>query len=755
MGLETLFRLSVIMRLSDLMSGPMRGAQVRVNETERSLRALQDRSRSMVNVGGQMAAAGVGMVAAMAMPAKATFETQAAIGEMSSLGVKDLNTLSRAATDFSNKWSGTTKAQFISGAYDIKSGVSSLSDTGVAEFTKLSALTAKATKATVQDMTSLFATGYGIYKDMYSKMSDEAFGRMFSGGIASAVQLFKTTGPGMAESISNLGAAATSAKRPLEEQLAVLGMLQATMPGAEAGTKYRTFVQQAASAGKQLGLSFVDQNNQLLSMGEIIGKLRSKYGETLDAMEKQQITKAFGSEEAVSLIDLMYPKLNQLKSNVTTLQSAMRGGTKVTEEMARAMNIDPGARWKILTQQMQNLKETIGGSLLPMFIPAVDKAGDLVLKLTAWAAANPKVTSGLATMIATLGILLAVAGGGGVIIGGLGYSIGTFGRAIKGTWGALSRLPDMFPTLRIRSMYAADGIKSMGLRIATMARQATIATATGLRNFTLGLIQLARQGLAAAARALPGLITSVWGFTAALLANPITWIVIGIIALIAVLVLLWRNWDTVTAAFSAGWQWIMGAFIQGKQFVTESLNSIGSFITGKYGEFRQSGAALLEAFTDGIKSVLMKPYETVQQGLSELRKLLPFSDAKQGPLSRLTRSGRALIETFAYGMETRRSLLSDTMNSLLGGMNLSPELSPALAFGSEGSYSAPSVGLMERSSVNMREIFREQTEIRGRETGRTGRGGSPLVALNYYGSDREEADSLMKDLERFLATRRK
>ena len=37
------------------------------------------------------------------------------------------------------------------------------------------------------------------------------------------------------------------------------------------------------------------------------------------------------------------------------------------------------------------------------------------------------------------------------------------------------------------------------------------------------------------------LISSVWSFTAALLANPVTWIVIGIVALIAALALLYNK----------------------------------------------------------------------------------------------------------------------------------------------------------------------------------------------------------------------
>lgn len=56
------------------------------------------------------------------------------------------------------------KSDFITAAYDIKSGIASLTDEGVAQFTELAALTGKATKSTTEEMGSLFATGYGIYK---------------------------------------------------------------------------------------------------------------------------------------------------------------------------------------------------------------------------------------------------------------------------------------------------------------------------------------------------------------------------------------------------------------------------------------------------------------------------------------------------------------------------------------------------------------------------------------------------------------
>ena len=286
MSLESVSKLSLIMNMIDNLSGPMANISSRVGESVSRLDALSARFGGMAKTGAAMTAMGSQIADAALAPVAATFETQRALGELSSLGVQDLDALETAARSFSDQWSGTSKADFISAAYDIKSGISSLSDEGVAEFTSLAALTAKATKATAGEMTSLFATGYGIYKGYYSDLSDIEFGEMFSAGISESVRAFKTSGSGMAQGIQTLGASATTANVPLEEQLAILGMLQATMSGSEAGTKYKAFLRSAAKGGEALGLSFLDANNQLLSMPEILEKLRGKFGETMDAAEK-------------------------------------------------------------------------------------------------------------------------------------------------------------------------------------------------------------------------------------------------------------------------------------------------------------------------------------------------------------------------------------------------------------------------------------------------------------------------------------
>ena len=278
-----------------------------------------------------------------------------------------------------------------------------------------------------------------------------------------------------------------------------------------------------------------------------------------------------------------------------------------------------------------------------------------------------------------------------------------------------------------------------------------------------GLVNMVRQGIASAAAALPGLISSVWGFTTALLANPVTWIVIGIVALVAGLILLWKNWDKVTAFVQGVWNGcvekvragldalgnffkntgekiknvfsgafnsvrniaaskmaavknvmgnVMGAavatvksrldnmknayqqngggirgiaaatmtgvkgyFTAGFDFLNTltggrlngiktlwdgGMNKVKNVVTDAIGWFRESGGKIMDTFTEGIKSAVSKPVEAVKGALSKIRQMLPFSDAKEGPLSQLTLSGRKVFETLDAGMSQTADLPAET-----------------------------------------------------------------------------------------------
>ena len=427
-------------------------------------------AKNLMKVGGWMLGIGTAMLGFAGLTVASTNATTKALGEMASLGFKDLKSLERAAKEFSNQFAGITKSDFIAAAYDIKSGIASLSDTAVGEFTKIAALTAKATKASVSEMTSLFATGYGIFKDFYGDLSDFEFGELFSGGIAAAVRAFKTTGPQMAASIENLGAMATSALIPLEEQLSVLGMLQATMSGAEAGTRYRAFIKSAAKAGDEMGISFVDANNNLLPIPNILERIRGKYGETVDAVEKMGMMKAFGRIEALTVVDLLMPKIDALKGNISDLGSAMRGGTATTLEMATAMNLDLGAVFGLLKQRVHNTFEVLGKAILPVVIPIVNAVSKAALAFQEWAASHP--------LLLKLGMGVALIGGALLMmVGGLALAGGLLQLSMAGIIGLAASL-GIGTASSLTFMTALGGLA--GALWATMAPVLPIVAAVGL-----------------------------------------------------------------------------------------------------------------------------------------------------------------------------------------------------------------------------------------------------------------------------------
>ncbi len=405
---DAVFSVQAIMTLQDLISGKLTAIAGKLAATGRAAEALGLKMAVLAKAMLPLVAVAGLVLGGLTAAALSTVKTQKALGELASVGVQDMGVMAAAATKFSNAFAGTSKSEFLSAAYDIKSGIASLSDAGVAAFTDLAALTGKATKSTVDVMTSLFATGYGIYKQSYDKLSDMQFGELFSAGIAASVQQFKTTGGGMASAISQMGASATNAKVAMQEQFTVLGMLQATMSGSEAGTKYRQFISNAAKAGGDLKLKFLDANKQLRSMPDILGELHKKFGDVLDATEKLQIKKAFGSEEAVALIDLLYNKVGDLNANIRAVGGAMGQGRGFTLAMAQTMNRDLGASIQLAGQRLHNLVEIIGGMFAPILQTAVDGVSALVLLLqqgatwladSGWGSAIVGVVAGLSALV--------------------------------------------------------------------------------------------------------------------------------------------------------------------------------------------------------------------------------------------------------------------------------------------------------------------------------------------------------------------
>lgn len=96
----------------------------------------------------------------------------------------------------------------------------------------------------------------------------------------------------------------------------------------------------------------------------------------------------------------------------------------------------------------------------------------------------------------------------------------------------------------------------------------------------------------------------------------------------------------------------------------DALGNLGSTLYN-------SGRALIQGFWDGIKSIWNSMVGWVENKMSGLRDLWPFSPAKRGPFSGkgwVLYSGRALMEGFAAGMDDRAGTMVTAAERALAGV---------------------------------------------------------------------------------------
>lgn len=449
MSASTTSQLDFVLRLVDQVSKPLSQVSHRFSELgQHGQNSLQRMGLGMAGVVG----AGYALQEALA-PA---LEQQRALSEMQSLGVASdaLEMLSQKSLEFSVAY-GENATAFVSSAYDIQSAIAGLTGTQLAAFTGASNVLAKATKADSATITNYVGTLYGIFKGQADAMGKGRWVENLAGTTALAVKIFKTTGAQMSAAFSGIGASATSAGVGLAEQMSVLGTLQATMSGGEAGTKYKAFLAGVGAAQDKLGLKFTDSEGRLLPLMSILDKLKLKFGDTLTLADSDVLKKAFGSDEAVSLIKLLMSDTAGLAKSMDQLGKVKGMGT--AQQMAKAM-VDP---WQRLGSAVTALRIAFGQSLLPVLNPLMDRMADGAAVFQRWVGLFPNlarwlgyVTAGVLSLVAAASLLTVLAGllsvlsvlasPIGLIVGGLALLVAALGTAlfwweeIKASFGQLS-----------------------------------------------------------------------------------------------------------------------------------------------------------------------------------------------------------------------------------------------------------------------------------------------------------------------------
>lgn len=463
----------------DQVTRPLRGI---TSQMQTTMDAGRRGMSNMVTGGAGLVASGMAIQSAL-MPA---IEMDRKMGEVASLGVTDdaLKQLQNTALEFSAEY-GKSATDFVAASYDIQSAIAGLDGNELSQFTKASGVLAAATKADTGTITNYMGTMYGIFKNQANDMGKGEWVEQVAGMTASAVQMFKTTGSEMSSAFTSIGAEATSFGIGMNEQMAILGTLQATMSGSEAGTKYRAFLNGAAKAQDALNLSFTDSQGQMLPMIEILEQLKGRYGDTIDVAESAELAKAFGTKEATGMIKLLMADTDGLAQSIESLGQTQ--GMGKAEEMAAKMT----DQWQRMEATFFAVRVAVFGAILPAINSVVGAMADGTMVIVGWVKEFPLLGEILG-WVAIAGISF------GAVVAGLSLAMG-IGQMMSAGWAITTGvLGNAFKVLRATTLL---------------------------------------------------MTTSVWAFTTALLASPITWVAVALAALASGIYIAIYGWDEFKASF--------------------------------------------------------------------------------------------------------------------------------------------------------------------------------------------------------------
>jgi len=317
--------------------------------------------------------------------------------------------------------------------------------------------------------------------------------------------------------LSQVGPGARNAGLSLQETTAVLAAFDnAGIKGSDAGTSLKTMLQRlvpstdkAKKAMAELGLKFVDSEGNFKSISNISEQLRTKMSKLSDAERSRAMTTIFGSDATRAATVLMNNGAKGVQKYIAATKNQ-----ETVQKMANASMEGASGAWLQFKGSVETLAIKIGTQLLPAFTDLTKKATAMV----GWMEKHQRL----------VGILAVTFGGFAAVL----YAVS----AAMRVWATVSAAAAAIQAAQNSVFATFLGVKALELQAWV------VGTAVKAKDMA---VTVAHTAIAiAASTAAKAMAAAQWLLNAALTANPIGLVVVGVAALAAGLVLAYKKSET-------------------------------------------------------------------------------------------------------------------------------------------------------------------------------------------------------------------
>jgi phage-related minor tail protein len=513
----------------------------------------------------------------------------------------------------------------------------------------------------------------------------------------------------------------------------------------------------AVKAFKDLGINLKDTSGKLRAPQNILADVANIFSRVGDSAEKSALAQELFGKSGAQLI----PLLNSGAKGLEAMgKEAETMGLVLSDGAAKSCE-EFNDNLERVSKATLGLKIQIGTALAPILESLVNIITAVIKSITGFAKEYPILTKAIGGTVAVIGGLLFGIGAISLAAGAASYVILQFVKiwkivtatirgvqyamiflkaAIHGTRGATYAA-----MLTQRQFTIATKLHAAGIKIATAAQwlwNGAVTAGKAILTFFIGGVIFAGikigvlavwQGISTAAQ---------WLFNAALYACPIVWIIAGIMAVIAAVVLLVKYWDDVVAFFGRAWngiknifssivEWFAGLWDGIKNIFTNAWNSIFGWLSGIHEKFVQFGKDIIQGLIKGITGAISKLWETIKNigkgigkffskilginspsmvfakyGMNITQGLVVGIDRGEGAVERAT-GGLAMQAVSGYG----QSLQILPAGSMSGGFGGAFNYSPTINIGAGVSESTK-----QDFSTMLRQHYRDIVDIMRRNS---------------------------------------
>jgi len=417
-------------------------------------------------------------------------------------------------------------------------------------------------------------------------------------------KLTATTVPQLTDAMREAGPAAAAIGLSLEETSAILaGFAAKGVKGAAAGTAFRMILtrlanppKDAAKALGMLGVSVFDSTGEMRPMIDVLKDMQKGMA-GLTSEQKAAALKAIAGEEAFSKLGGL------LEGNLDTLESwrleLKEGGAM---QLAFSQKMDATTEQvKLMWISVKNLAISIGGPLLESLSGAAAWFAKVLGKVTEFTKAHPIVGKLIGVTLAAVGVFGLLAGSILTVTGMVGlFALKWLPLARAGMSALSGVVTRSIPTFigwgkavvasaragKLHSIMTMDVGKALKGMITSMwagVKAAVAWTAATVKDLAVKAAHAASivagtVATWASAAASKAAAAAQWLWNAAMTANPIGLIIVGVAALIAGIVLMVKHWDAVSAAVKGAFAWFQNLLGKAPDWLLALIFPIGLVI---------------------------------------------------------------------------------------------------------------------------------------------------------------------------------